>query len=137
MLGLNALGQPILQYNAFEDTEGFSPPRPDPFGDDYWFNGDTRNEVDIGGIALEWNRDLGDDMLTFINAWRHYESESTYDADFTAYNATDGDQDVELDQYSSELRITSPAARPSTTRAACTFIARTWTRQARLSSIPR
>ncbi len=30
MLGLNALGQPILQYNAFEDSSGFSPPGPTP-----------------------------------------------------------------------------------------------------------
>ena len=107
-LGLNEQGRPIMVYSAFEDSEGFSPPQADPFGDDYWFDGEVKNKIEVGGIALEWNRDLGDDMLTFINAWRHYESESTYDADFTAYNATDGDQDVELDQYSSELRITSP-----------------------------
>ena len=107
-LGLNDQGRPIMVYSAFEDSEGFSPPRADPFGDDYWFDGQVDNRVEVGGIALEWNRDIGDDVLTFINAWRHYESESTYDADFTAYNATDGDQDVDLDQYSSELRITSP-----------------------------
>ena len=27
LLGLNALGQPILQYFSFEDSEGFSPPQ--------------------------------------------------------------------------------------------------------------
>jgi iron complex outermembrane receptor protein len=107
-LGTNENGIPIMRYSAFEDSEGFSPPKADPFGDDYWFDGTVANEVTVGGVALEWNRDLGDDVITFINAWRHYESDSVYDGDFTAYNATDGDQEVDLDQYSSELRITSP-----------------------------
>ncbi len=107
-LGVNENGVPIMRYSAFEDSEGFSPPRADPFDNDYWFDGQVDNRVEVGGIALEWNRDIGDDVLTFINAWRHYESESNYDADFTAYHATEGYQDVDLDQYSSELRITSP-----------------------------
>ncbi|GAB5451938.1 MAG: TonB-dependent receptor [Halioglobus sp.] len=108
-LGLNAQGQPILQFNSFEDSSGFSPPSADPFGDDYWVDAAVFNKVDVGGIALEWNRDiLEDNTLTFINAWRHYESDSAYDGDFTAYNAVIGTTEVELDQYSSELRITSP-----------------------------
>ena len=107
-LGLNDLGQPILAYNAFEDSEGFSPPRADPFGDDYWFDEDLTNKVDIGGVALEWNRDLASDStITFLNAWRYYESDSGFDGDFTAYEAVASSINVELDQYSSELRLTS------------------------------
>ena len=35
------------------------------------------NKVEVGGVAAEWNKDLAsDDTLTFINAWRHYESDS-------------------------------------------------------------
>ncbi len=109
MLGLNAAGQPILQYRAYEDTAGFKPPKVDPFGDDYWFNGDLHNKVEVGGVAAEWNKDtVGDNTLTFINAWRHYETDSVYDGEFTAYDAVQGTTDIELDQYSSELRITSP-----------------------------
>ena len=79
------------------------------FGDDYWIDGEVRNEVEVGGVALEWNLDLAnDDTVTFINAWRHYESDSAYDGDFTAYDAVLGDTDISLDQYSSELRLTSP-----------------------------
>jgi len=108
MLGPNAAGQPILQYKAFEDTAGFKPPRADPFGDDYWFDGDLGNKVEVGGVAAEWNKDLDDDnTVTFINAWRHYESDSVYDGDFTAYDAVQGSTDIDLDQYSSELRFTS------------------------------
>ncbi len=107
-LGLNDRGRPILQYTTMTDTEGFPPPQADPFGDDYWFDSPVSNEVDFGGVALEWNRDLASgSTITFLNAWRHYESDSAYDGDFTAYNAVIGSTDVELDQYSSELRITS------------------------------
>jgi iron complex outermembrane receptor protein len=108
MLGLNAAGQPILQYTAFEDSEGFKPPKPDPFGDDYWFDGELRNKVEVGGAAAEWNKDLANDStMTFINAWRHYETDSAYDGEFTAYDAVLGTTDIKLDQYSSELRFTS------------------------------
>ena len=108
-LGLNAQGLPILNWNSFEDSEGFCPPQADPFGDDYWIDAEVYNKVDVGGIALEWNKDLpNDDVLTFINAWRRYESDSAYDGDFTAYDAVTGSTDLKFDQYSSELRITSP-----------------------------
>ena len=109
MLGLNEEGKPILAYTAFEDSEGFSPPVPDPFDDDYWFDSENRNKVEVGGISVEWNRELANSSaVTFLNAWRHYESDSAFDGDFTAYNAVESTTDVELDQYSSELRITSP-----------------------------
>ncbi|MEM8499372.1 MAG: TonB-dependent receptor [Pseudomonadota bacterium] len=101
-------GLPVFDFIALEDSEGFSPPAAAPFGDDYWLDSDTRNEVEVGGVALEWNRELGsENSLTFINAWRHYESDSAFDGDFTAYGAVQASTDVELDQYSSELRIAS------------------------------
>ncbi len=109
MLGLNAAGRPILAYTAFEDSAGLPPPGPDPFGDDYWFDSELHNKVQVGGVSVEWNRELADSSaVTFLNAWRHYESDSIFDGDFTAYNAVESSTDVELDQYSSELRITSP-----------------------------
>lgn len=107
-LGLNDQGNYILQYNAFEDTEGYSPPAPDPFGDDYWFDGGIYNQVDVGGVGAEWVLGLANNAtLTWVNAWRHYESDSGYDGDFSAYDAVLGTTDVDLDQYSSELRINS------------------------------
>lgn len=107
-LGLNSFGQPILDFHSFEDSSGFTPPQPDPFGDDYWVDADIFSSIEVGGIALEWNREIfAENTLTFINAWRHYESDSAYDGDFTAYDAVAGTSDIDLDQYSSELRITS------------------------------
>ncbi len=108
-LGLNAQGNPILQWVSFEDSEGFSPPDADPFSDDYWIDTEIYNKVIVGGAALEWNKELAsEDTLTFINAWRHYESDSAYDGDFTAYEAVGGSTDINFNQYSSEFRITSP-----------------------------
>jgi iron complex outermembrane receptor protein len=99
-----------LEYISFEDSQGFSPPPADPFDDKYWFDGPLKNEVEVGGVALEWNRELpGDHELTFINAWRHYESDSAFDGDFSGYDATGGITEVTLNQYSSELRIASTA----------------------------
>lgn len=108
MLGMNAGGEYILKYLDFETEEGFSPPEADPFGDDYWFNADVVNEIEVGGVGVEWHRDLeSGSEITFINAWRYYESFSRFDGDFTAYDANVTSTDIDLDQYSSELRLTS------------------------------
>jgi len=109
-LGLNDLGRPILQYTAFEDSEGFSPPSADPFSDDYWLNGDVYSKVEVGGVAVEWNHMVADDnTLTFINAWRFYEADTSHDGDLTAYEASRATDEVDLNQFSSELRLASPS----------------------------
>lgn len=109
MLGLNELGRPVLQYNAFEDSEGFSPPNPDPFGDDYWLNDEVYSKTEVGGVAVEWNRDMAsDNTLTFINAWRFYEADTAHDGDLTAYAASGATDKIDLDQFSSELRFATP-----------------------------
>lgn len=108
-LGLNNLGEPIVNYRALEDATGLTPPALDPFGDERWFNGEYFNKVEVAGVAGEWNLDLAnDDALTFIGAWRQYKSDSAFDGDFSAYDVTDSSTNVELDQYSAELRIASP-----------------------------
>ena len=108
-LGLNAAGKPILEYTAFEDSSGLTPPKADPFGGNYWFDSDLDNKVEVGGLTVEWNRQLATQgALTFINAWRYYKSDSGFDGDFTAYNAVEATTEVKLNQYSSELRYTSP-----------------------------
>jgi iron complex outermembrane receptor protein len=109
-LGEDDQGRQIFQYTSFEDTAGFSPPaNSDPFDDDYWIDAPIENKVEVGGVALEWNKDLSNEnILTFINAWRHFSSDSAFDGDFTAYDAVTGSQKFRFNQYSSELRVTSP-----------------------------
>ena len=45
--------------------------------------------------------------LTWLNAWRQYENDSRIDGDFSPFTAVSGASEVDLDQYSSEFRITS------------------------------
>ncbi|MCG8589144.1 MAG: TonB-dependent receptor [Proteobacteria bacterium] len=80
----------------------------DPFDRQVDANEDTRNEVEIGGISLEANLDFGDHTITSLTSYRHYTSVSHLDGDFSRYNAVVSDTDVEFEQASSELRITSP-----------------------------
>jgi len=102
-------GNPILVYNSFEDDPGsFPPPQADPFSGNYWLDEEPFNAVEVGGTALEWNKEMAnEDVLTFINAWRKYESDSAFDGDFTAYDAVTASTNIDFDQYSSELRLTS------------------------------
>lgn len=107
-LGLNASGEPILAFNALEDTEGFSPPSAQPFSDDYWFDGDLSNQVSIQGASIEWLKETpSQTQITWISAWRDYRSDSEFDGDFTAYRAVSTNTSVELEQFSSELRVLS------------------------------
>ncbi|WP_101758028.1 TonB-dependent receptor [Oceanicoccus sp. KOV_DT_Chl] len=103
---------PGFSFNALEDdpTQPGSPPLANPYDGKYWFNENIHNDVTVGGIAAEWNADLAnDDGITFLNAWRQYTSNSGFDGDFSAYDAVaKSTTDVTLNQYSSELRITSP-----------------------------
>ena len=112
-LGLSERGFPVLIYTAFEDSEGFSPPPADPFGDERWFDGDYFNKVDVGGLSAEWNLDLAnEDRVTVIGAWRTYSSDSAFDGDFTAYSVSDTTTSVDLNQYSLEMRFASPEGGP-------------------------
>ena len=104
---------PGLPYVALETAPGSigSPPQADPFGNNYWLNEQLSNDVEVAGISAEWGFDLENgDRFTFINAARSYQSASSYDGDFTAYNAaTPADTTEDFTQFSSELRITSPS----------------------------
>lgn len=102
---------PGLPYQALESAPGSigSPPTADPFGDDYWVNNPFSNDVEVAGISADWRFELeNDDQVNFINAARTYHAISTYDGDFSAYDAASpAESDVELTQLSSELRIAS------------------------------
>ncbi|MCA0901494.1 TonB-dependent receptor [Microbulbifer agarilyticus] len=102
---------PGLPYNALESAPGSigAPPQADPFGDDYWFNDALKNDVEVGGLSAEWTYDGAEShSVTFINAVRTYSSNSSYDGDFTAYDAASAAvTEEDLKQYSTELRVAS------------------------------
>jgi iron complex outermembrane recepter protein len=101
-----ALGLP---FSLLASDAGVTLPKVDPFDRKLHFNQPWTNEVSVGGLAAEWNMELGNEYaLTFLNAWRRYENDSRFDGDFSPFEAVSGAAEVELDQYSSELRLTSP-----------------------------
>ncbi|MCX2980703.1 TonB-dependent receptor [Halieaceae bacterium IMCC14734] len=99
-----------LPPSAYEAATGIPYDRnADGFDRKIATNVDSVNDVKVYGVAAEWVKELDNEtILTWITAYRGYESFSSWDGDFTQYDAVDYFTDVELDQYSTEFRITSP-----------------------------
>ncbi len=98
-----------LPFSLLAETTGDPLPTADPYDREIHLDKPFVNDVKVGGVAAEWNKEFDNDYaITWINAWRYYESDSTLDGDFSHYPAIHYDTWVELDQYSSEFRIASP-----------------------------
>ena len=80
---------------------------------------DTFANVSTGGVSVEGNLELGDHTLTSITAWREWNFDNNVDVDgynvaapvrvpfgFGFFGINGGGVDVE--QFSQELRVTSP-----------------------------
>ncbi|MDJ0879186.1 MAG: TonB-dependent receptor [Halieaceae bacterium] len=104
--GGSALGLP---FDLIAETTGEPLPDPDPKDRNVYFNQPWTNEVEVGGVSAEWNLELDNEYgITWLNAWRTYENSSIWDGDFSHYEAVAGSTEVDMDQYSSEFRVTSP-----------------------------
>ncbi|NND69924.1 MAG: TonB-dependent receptor [Halioglobus sp.] len=100
------LGMP---FPVFEEFTGVPVPEADPFDRELYYNQTWINEVSVGGLAIEWNHELDNELgLTWLNAARYYDNESLFDGDFSPYTAVIGAAEVDYEQYSSEFRLTSP-----------------------------
>jgi iron complex outermembrane receptor protein len=98
-----------LPFSTLADATGIPVPEADPYDRDLYFDQVFYSDVDVGGVAGEWSKELDNELvLTWINAWRFYESDSSFDADFSIYPSIRYVTEVDLDQYSSEFRVTSP-----------------------------
>jgi iron complex outermembrane receptor protein len=99
-----------LPPSAYEEATGIPFDRnADGFDHKLAMNVDNVNDVKVYGVSVDWVKELDNEItLTWINAYRGYESFSSWDGDFTQYDAVDYFTDVELEQFSSEFRITSP-----------------------------
>lgn len=84
-------------------------PEADPFDREVEADAPYKNDVDVGGISVEWSKYLDSDfILTWTNAYRSYESQTEFDADFSRYDGGIGSTNVDYSQRSSEFRIASP-----------------------------
>ncbi|TXS96748.1 TonB-dependent receptor [Parahaliea maris] len=64
------------------------------------------NEMDIGTLTLDWG--MGDHTLTAITGYAQYEYRDICDCDFAALPLTQADAREDYDQFSQEIRLTSP-----------------------------
>jgi iron complex outermembrane receptor protein len=97
-----------IPFGALATTAGIPLPPADPFDQIVDVNIQPANVVRVGGVALDSRIALGDHELRWLNAWRTYFTDSRFDGDFSRYDAVLAFQDVDLDQFSSELTLVSP-----------------------------
>jgi len=107
-------------FQGLEQLTGIPLPEADPFDRKLNVNVDPQNEVEIGGTSFDLNYEipslpyvgeipfLTGSTIEAIGAWRTYTSNSKYDGDFSFYDVILGFTDTELDQYSAEVRLSSP-----------------------------
>jgi iron complex outermembrane receptor protein len=98
-----------VPFSKLAAATGDPVPEADGYDRELYFDTPFSNDVEIGGVAADWSAELSNEIvLTWINAWRHYESFSVLDGDFSHYPGVHYQTDVDLDQVSSEFRIASP-----------------------------
>jgi len=83
-------------------------PFADPFDQIVGANDTPVNKVVVGGAALDMLGDWKDHTIRWLTAWRTYETNSSFDGDFSIYDAVINTTNVDLQQISSELTFTSP-----------------------------
>lgn len=80
----------------------------DPYDFKVWANVEPKNRVDVGGLSIDTVYEWGDYSIRWLNAWRHYYTDSQFDADFSSFDGVLAYQFVDLNQFSSELTLVSP-----------------------------
>jgi iron complex outermembrane receptor protein len=76
-------------------------------------NSDTQERLNstTNGISNEFNWNIGSTTLTSVTAWRSLYFRPTNDSDGTPYPIFRGGFDVDVDQYSQELRLASDSTK--------------------------
>ena len=106
-LGQSVSGIDFGQLAFSQDPPGLLPVA-DPYDRVVGANVTPQNVVDVAGLSLDTTVLLGDYDLRWLNAWRTYSTNSRFDGDFSEYDAVRADQNVSMNQATSELMLTSP-----------------------------
>ena len=104
-------GPPALdvRFRDLAASTGRPLPRLDTFDRRVDANEQSTNDIQLLGGAAELNYDtIGDHVLTLLGGYRRFEARSLLDGDFSGYDAVIQDIDEVFQQYSAELRLTSP-----------------------------
>ncbi len=83
----------------------------DPFDRMVDVNEPTTNDTRTIGVAAELNWTVREHVVTWLNAYRSFDSFSLLDGDFSSYDAVIQQTDEQFQQWSSELRLTSPSGK--------------------------
>jgi iron complex outermembrane receptor protein len=81
----------------------------DPFDRVVDANEETTNSTQTIGTAAELNWTVRDHVLTWLSAYRQFDSSSLLDGDFSGYDAVIQKTEEQFHQWSSELRLASPS----------------------------
>jgi outer membrane receptor protein involved in Fe transport len=76
---------------------------------DFLAGGGIENWVESTAYVLQADYSLGENVLTYIGAYSEYESQLGIDTDFGGFSGTFSGGLDEFEQFSHELRLTSPA----------------------------
>jgi len=98
-----------LPFGYFAELNGVALPTADPFDFSVGANVQPINRVDVGGVSLDALYAMGEHDIRWLNAWRTYSTDSQFDADFSVFDGVLVYQNVDLNQFSSELTLTSPS----------------------------
>ncbi|MEJ2532648.1 MAG: TonB-dependent receptor [Halioglobus sp.] len=66
----------------------------------------SNNEMDVGTLTIDWG--VGEHTVTAITGYAHYEYRDICDCDFAALPFVQADAREDYDQWSQEIRLTSP-----------------------------
>jgi len=66
----------------------------------------SNNEMDVASITIDW--DIGDHTLTAVSGYAGYDYRDICDCDFAALPLIQVDATEDYEQYSQEIRLTSP-----------------------------
>jgi len=97
-----------VPFGFVAGSQGSILPVADPFDFQVGANVQPINKVQVGGISLDAIYDWGDHEIRWLNAWRTYSTDSQFDGDFSEFDGVLAFQNVDLNQFSSELTLASP-----------------------------
>jgi len=100
---------PNSLVGSLAETTGRRLPRADVFDRVVDANEPPTNDTQLLGLSSELNWTVGEHVVTLLTGYRHFKSFSLLDGDFSSYDAVIQKTDEKFQQWSSELRLTSPS----------------------------
>lgn len=102
----NGAVRPGSWQNKLQSIFGYTPSY--AIGDNANLNTQDRISSKVNGVSNELTVDLGGPTLTAVTAWRQQRFRPKNDSDASPFSILRAGYDVDVDQYSQEVRLASP-----------------------------